>query len=216
MQLLTIPYPDYEQHLPQSGRHILGQVHDEHITVYQAFNPAISDYAVTHQRFGGEHYSFGRMSWIKPNFLWMMYRAGWASKENQERILAIEIPLSRLVQLLDMAVYSSYQAEVYETRENWKQQLSKSPVRLQWDPDHGPKGNKLARRAIQLGIQGQLLHDFGTKWIRSIRDITPFVVAQQKTMNTAGLTDLEVIAEEVITIPDPAIVKKLMLDTHPT
>jgi len=24
-----------------------------------------------------------RMTWIKPNFLWMMYRSGWASKKNQ-------------------------------------------------------------------------------------------------------------------------------------
>src|SRR5262245_56200485 len=22
------------------------------------------------------------MSWVKPNFLWMMYRSGWATKEN--------------------------------------------------------------------------------------------------------------------------------------
>ncbi len=32
-----------------------------------------------------------RMTWIKPNFLWMMYRSGWAVKKNQERILAIKL-----------------------------------------------------------------------------------------------------------------------------
>ena len=31
------------------------------------------------------------MSWIKPNFLWMMYRCGWAAKENQKSVLAISI-----------------------------------------------------------------------------------------------------------------------------
>ena len=31
------------------------------------------------------------MSWIKTNFLWMMYRCGWASKKNQERVLAVRI-----------------------------------------------------------------------------------------------------------------------------
>lgn len=29
------------------------------------------------------------MSWIKPNFLWMIFRSGWATKENQERVLAM-------------------------------------------------------------------------------------------------------------------------------
>ena len=34
-------------------------------------------------------YSTTRMTWIKPNFLWMMYRSGWAEKKGQENILAI-------------------------------------------------------------------------------------------------------------------------------
>ncbi|MGW7541114.1 DUF4291 family protein [Streptomyces sp. NPDC054770] len=32
-----------------------------------------------------------RMTWIKPSFLWMMYRSGWARKPNQERILRIDM-----------------------------------------------------------------------------------------------------------------------------
>ena len=32
------------------------------------------------------------MTWIKPSFLWMMYRAGWGYKDdNQRRILAIDL-----------------------------------------------------------------------------------------------------------------------------
>ena len=31
------------------------------------------------------------MSWIKPNFLWKMYRCGWATKEGQEIVLAVWI-----------------------------------------------------------------------------------------------------------------------------
>ncbi|MGW3630476.1 DUF4291 family protein, partial [Streptomyces sp. NPDC005122] len=31
------------------------------------------------------------MTWIKPSFLWMMYRCGWGSKEGQETVLAVEI-----------------------------------------------------------------------------------------------------------------------------
>ncbi|MBQ1688320.1 MAG: DUF4291 family protein [Lachnospiraceae bacterium] len=29
----------------------------------------------------GSHFSMNRMSWIKPSFLWMMYRCGWGTKE---------------------------------------------------------------------------------------------------------------------------------------
>nr|WP_240038802.1 MULTISPECIES: DUF4291 family protein [Okeania] len=31
------------------------------------------------------------MSWIKTNFLWMMYRSAWGSKTGQEIILAVTI-----------------------------------------------------------------------------------------------------------------------------
>jgi len=31
------------------------------------------------------------MTWIKPSFLWMMYRSGWATKPGQEHILATQI-----------------------------------------------------------------------------------------------------------------------------
>ena len=41
---------------------------DETIVVYQAYRPDIAAYAVEHEQFGGP-WSFGRMSWIKPNFL---------------------------------------------------------------------------------------------------------------------------------------------------
>ena len=54
------------------------------VVVYQAFNPEIAQYAVQNQHFGGPAYNFNRMSWIKTNFLWMMYRSGWATKKNQE------------------------------------------------------------------------------------------------------------------------------------
>ena len=42
-------------------------------------------------RFGGDKFSFSRMSWIKTNFLWMMYRCGWTSKPGQEHVLAVRI-----------------------------------------------------------------------------------------------------------------------------
>lgn len=75
LNLLTERYLDQLAHWPTEGQHILAQFDDETIVVYQAYNEAIGRYAIEHQRFGGA-YSFSRMSWIKPNFLWMMYRSG--------------------------------------------------------------------------------------------------------------------------------------------
>lgn len=198
MELKTIPYNDYEALVPQSGRHIIGQERGENIIVYQAFNPKTSAFAVTHQRFGGKHYKYTRMSWIKPNFLWMMYRAGWASKEHEQRVLAIEIRKTSFEEVLKEAVHSVFIEEVYGTEAKWKSALADSEVRIQWDPDHDPYGNKLDRRAIQLGLRGSMLRNFGMEWIQSIEDITPFVYEQKAILDTGDLSALQVIEEKKI------------------
>ena len=56
----------------------------ETIVVYQAYRPEIADPAVEAQRFVPP-FSFGRMTWIKPSFLWMMERCGRARKPGQAR-----------------------------------------------------------------------------------------------------------------------------------
>lgn len=197
MKLRTIPYRDYEKDLPQSGQHILAQQNEDTIIVYQAFNPRITSYAVDHQYFGGPHYSYNRMTWIKPNFLWMMYRCGWAAKENQKRVVAIEVSKEHFDEILTGAVPSSFKADKYETRERWQAAVKNSDVRLQWDPDHDPYGGKLERRAIQLGMRGKVQEQFGKEWIRSIEDITDFVLEQGKLVATRRLEQLMVIEEQV-------------------
>lgn len=212
MKLKSINYAQYEKNLPQTGRHIIGQSKNENIIVYQAFNPHISKWAVENQKFGGSHYKFTRMSWIKSNFLWMMYRAGWAVKAHEQNILAIEISKSNFETLLVEAVHSSYKEEIYETRENWKSQMEKSQVRLQWDPDHNPNGEKLERRAIQIGVKGEFLQKFASEWIISIEDITDFVHKQKRKIDSGMLDELEVIEEQKISINNPELVLKLELD----
>ena len=76
MNLKTKPYCEQVREWPESGRHILAQFDDETIIVYQAYRPQIGRFASEHGYFGGE-FSYSRMSWIKPNFLWMMYH-GWS------------------------------------------------------------------------------------------------------------------------------------------
>jgi hypothetical protein len=89
--LETERWETQQQVWPQQGYHLLAHYDDTTIIVYQAYRPAIAEYAVRHGHFGGE-FSPNRMSWIKPGFLWMMHRSGWATKPDQERILAVRLP----------------------------------------------------------------------------------------------------------------------------
>jgi hypothetical protein len=190
--LETAVYQDQRRRWPQSGRHILAQHDDRSVVVYQAYRPSIADFAATYGRFGGE-FSYSRMSWIKPNFLWMMYRCGWCSKEGQERVLAVHLSRRFFDWLLSQAVQSTYDPARFASREDWQSAVRKSCVRLQWDPDHNPTGGRLARKAIQLGLRGDALAHYGQEEPLEIEDITPFVL-EQRTQNTtpgALLTPLE-------------------------
>ena len=101
-------------------------------------------------RFGGDHFSFSRMSWIKPNFMWMMYRSRWGTKPYQDRVLAVRITRAGFDHILSLA-YTWETKKVAGTKEP-------TLVRLQWDPDHDPRGDKLRRRAIQLGLRREVIH----------------------------------------------------------
>ncbi len=206
----TEKYYYQQTQLPTQGKHIIAQSDDETITVYQAYNNAIASYAAANQKFGGSSYSFSRMTWIKPNFMWMMYRAGWATKENQERILAIKIKQEGFNKILKEAVHSSFQGSIYKSHEAWKARLAESKVRLQWDPDHDPCGRKLERKAIQLGIRGEMLHQLNKDWITEILDVTDFV-KKQHAFAKGDFSALEVPFERVQVYTDQAIIDNLGL-----
>lgn len=171
---------------PASGRHVLAQYDDDTVVVYQAYRPSIGRYAAAHGHFGGD-FSLNRMSWIKPNFLWMMYRCGWATKEGQEVVLAVWLAREAFDHILSLAVPSSYWRHRYTNRAEWQTDLARSNVRLQWDPDHGPSGAPLTRRAVQLGLRGEVLARYAKEWVRRIEDITPLVREQHARVNTAAL-----------------------------
>ncbi|MGN6153742.1 MAG: DUF4291 domain-containing protein [Lysobacteraceae bacterium] len=197
--MITEAYTGQQQHWPTTGRHVLAQYDDAGIVVYQAYRPAIADFAVEQQRFGGE-FSYTRMSWIKPNFLWMMFRAGWATKAGQERILAVRLRRSFFDEVLRDAVPSSFDPAHHASHDEWKAAIETSDVRLQWDPDHDPLGGPLARRAVQLGLRGAMLRRYGEQDLLSVEDITPFVI-EQRTHLRDGFCDLVVPRERVYPTP---------------
>lgn len=135
MKLKVKKYKEQLPDWPQKGFHIMAQYDDEKIVVYQSYKRAIGEFAVRNQYFGGG-FSLERMTWIKPNFLWMMYRNGWGTKEGQECVLAIHLKLEAFKRYLENAVISTYTDTLGISREEWQNQVKESSVRLQWDPDH--------------------------------------------------------------------------------
>lgn len=179
MQLQTELYQVQKEIWPQSGRHILAQFDETSVVVYQAYRPAIGHFAARHGYFGGE-FSLSRMSWIKPNFLWMMYRNGWGTKAGQEVTLAVWLKREAFDTILAQAVPSSHQPQIYQSKEAWQQAVDSSSVHLQWDPDHDPWGQKLERRALQLGLRQEMLANYAREWLVEIEDISDFVQEQRK------------------------------------
>lgn len=147
---------------------------DETIRVYQAYNRTIAEEAVKNGTFG-PHFKMERMTWIKPSFLWMMYRCGWAQKEDQEHVLAIDIKRTGFDSAVRNAVVSTYSEDMGISQEEWKRNIRSSDIRIQWDPEKDVNGNDLPYRSIQLGLRGKAVDDYVHDWIVSITDITEYV-----------------------------------------
>lgn len=179
MKLKTERHLEQRIRWPQEGQHILAQYDDQSVVVYQAYRPSIAGYATRHRELGGPDFSFQRMSWIKPNFLWMMYRSGWGTKEGQEMTLALRLKRSFFNSLLAQAVASSFDGTAHASRDEWQRAVESSEVRRQWDPDHSPSGARQQRRAIQLGLRGQMLRRMARDDLLEIIDMTEFVAAQR-------------------------------------
>ncbi|MEX8193459.1 DUF4291 domain-containing protein [Comamonas guangdongensis] len=179
MKLSTAPYLQQAAAWPQSGEHILAHHDETSVIVYQAYRPSIGAYAIRHGRLGGPDFSLARMSWIKPNFLWMMYRSGWGVKQGQEIILGLRISRRFFDSVLHTAVPSTWDAQRYPALKDWRSAVAQSEVRLQWDPDHTPSGLKHTRRAVQLGLRGQVLAAFAGEQLLEVIDMTDFVAEQR-------------------------------------
>lgn len=180
------------------------------ITVYQAYSPQIAKPAVAAGTFVPP-FSRDRMTWIKPSFGWMMYRSGWAAKPGQERILAIEISRSGFDWALAHSCLSHYSPQVHASREAWAAALKDStPVRIQWDPDRAVTGDRLSRRAIEIGLSRDAVHHYCDDWIRSVTDITATVRQLQQLVRSRQIADARQLlpAEQVYPI-SPVLARRI-------
>jgi Domain of unknown function (DUF4291) len=152
-------------------RQIRASFTDTTVVVYQAYPPAIAEPALAAGRFVPP---FGRerMTWIKPSFLWMAYRSGWATKPGQERVLAIEITRDGFEWALAHACLSHFEPGTYSDHDAWSAALRASPVRIQWDPERDVNLTRRGHRSIQIGLTGDAVARYVDEWTVSLTDAT--------------------------------------------
>jgi len=152
-------------------REIRASFDDERVTVYQAYGVEVGLTALAAGRFVPP-FKRDRMTWIKPSFLWMMYRSGWATKPGQEHVLAIDISRRGFEWALSNACLSSFDPRVYQSAAQWEEIKACSPVRVQWDPERDLRLAPLGHRAIQIGLSGEAVRRYVEDWTLDIRDVT--------------------------------------------
>ena len=173
-------------------RQIRAVYNEQTIRVYQAYSPGIAEPAVKKGTFVSPPFKIERMTWIKPSFLWMMYRCGWASKSGQEKVLAIDISREGFHWALLNSCLSHYENGVYSSEEEWKELKESSPVRIQWDPERDVQLEKLDYRSIQIGLSGEAVKKYVNEWITNITDITDVAIQMRENPSSReGLVPTE-------------------------
>lgn len=140
------------------------------IRVYQAYSDPIADAALATGTFVAP-FKRDRMTWIKPSFLWMMYRSGWARKDaGQHRVLAIDVTRAGFEWALRHSCLSDAASRL--GKDEARRLLNASPVRVQWDPERDLHFNALDHRSIQIGLSGDAVDRYVDDWITQITDVT--------------------------------------------
>ncbi len=185
--------------------HQIRALHDtDTITVYQAYNRTIASAAVEQQKLSASpHFKLTRMTWIKPSWCWMMYRAGYSYKDkNQERILALRMKNEDFAALLEKAVLATEHGQtadidpedVVKTDEE-----KSSSVKVQWDPERTPRLEKLGYRSIQIGIPISSATTWAEDWIVSIEDVTEKARALERELReTPDVSDEELVTKGLL------------------
>lgn len=111
-----------------------------------------------------------RMTWIKPSFLWMMYRCGWSYKDdNQCHVFGIDITREGF----EWALAHSCSSHPKGLRKEAARELmDRNPVRVQWDPERDFDFNPLDHRSIQIGLAREAVPKYVNEWIVRIEEVS--------------------------------------------
>jgi hypothetical protein len=141
------------------------------IAIYQAYSPAIADAVLTAGRFVAP-FSFHRMTWIKPSFLWLMHRSNWGQKSGQERVLCVRVKRTGWEKALSLAVLTSFVPRVFASPDEWAERFAAAHVHLQWDPERTLRGAGLPHYSIQVGLSRHIIREYTDEWVVRIEDYT--------------------------------------------
>lgn len=182
------------------------------IVVYQAYPDAIADAAVKAQKFV-EPFSFGRMTWIKPSFLWLMHRSNWGTKSNQERTLAVTISRVGWEKALSQAVLTVFEPKAFKGKEEWASAFSAAVVQVQWDPERNLRGGALDYYSIQVGLSRHVIREYVDQWIMKIDDLSPRVAKIHALLRAGKATEAKrhLPSEKVYVVPS-GLRRKLLID----
>lgn len=156
-------------------RQIRAVYDNDTVRVYQAYSDDIADAALAKGTFVSPPFKMDRMTWVKPSFLWMMYRSGWGLKDpGQWRILAIDITREGFEWALAHSSLSHSEGEPRGKAGRVPSQES-GPVRIQWDPERDLLLRPLQYRSIQIGLSQEAVDLYVRNWIRRLTDISESV-----------------------------------------
>lgn len=172
----------------KSQREIRADYDRDTIVMYQAYDDRIADSALAHGRFVAPQWSFQRMTWIKPSFLWLMHRSHWATSKGQTRVLAVRMSRAGFDRALAMAVSTDPTARSFRTYDEWRSAFDGAPVHVQWDTERALSGAALGHYSIQVGLSRHVTREFVDDWIVSITDLTERT-AKMRAFVQGGRTD---------------------------
>lgn len=152
-------------------REIRANFDRDSIVVYQAYSDAIANAALKHQRFMAP-FSFRRMTWIKPSFLWLMHRSRWGNRSGQERTLAIRMTREGWNHALSMGILTHPEPEVFSNPDEWRRKFQAADVHIQWDTERSIRGAGRNHYSIQVGIGRGLIQNYVEDWITEIVDLS--------------------------------------------
>ena len=173
------------------------------IVVYQAYPKAIAEAALQAGKFTPP-FSFGRMTWIKPSFLWMMERSNWGLKTGQEHILAVRLTRAGWEEALSLAVLTHPETGVYRNEEDWRRQFEAAPVYVQWDPERTLRGAALDHKSIQVGISRHMIQRYADEWTTGIEDRTPLVRKMHSLIQSGQATKAKELLPKERVYPVPS------------
>jgi len=137
------------------------------LVIYQAYPPTIALPALKAGRFVAP-FSFNRMTWVKPSFLWLMERSNWGQKSGQEHILAVRIKRAGWDEALSLGVLTHPEKSVYPNADAWRAAFENAQVHIQWDPERSLRGANLPYDSIQVGLSRHIIRRFVDEWIIAI------------------------------------------------